>query len=104
MDDDALLLFLQFLSWESRRRSTTCVEAIVENLRTSQHQRQIPLTVQWLRMEDSTSSARRGRFLRSALGLFDEFDGNGWIAYNISLAIASVLTTSPSLASSTFSD
>ena len=103
MDDDALLLFLQFLSWESRRRSTTCVEAIVENLRTSQHQRQIPLTVQWLRMEDSTSSARRGRFLRSALGLFDEFDGNGWIAYNISLAIASVLTTSPSLASSTFS-
>jgi ubiquitin C-terminal hydrolase len=100
MDDDALLLFLQFLSWESSVRSTTCVEAIMENIRTSQHERQVPLTVQWLRMDDSTSTARQRTFLRSALGLFDELDGNGWIAYNISIAIASVLSTCPSVASS----
>ena len=103
IDDDAMLLFLQFLSWESSARSTTCVEAIIEYMRTSQHERQVPLTVQWLRMEDSTSTARRTAFLRSALGLFDEFDGNGWIAYNISIAIASVLTSCPTLASSAFS-
>ena len=99
MDDDALLLFLQFFAWESSTRSAACVEALIDNMRTSQHRRQVPLAVNWLQMEDSRSTERRTTFLRGALGLFDEFEGNGWIAYNVSLAIASVLVTSPFLVS-----
>ena len=94
MDDDALLLFLHFWSWESRERSAACIEALtgIDNL-SGKHKRLVPLLVEYLRLEDGYVAARTSDFVRAALGIFAQLRGNGWGMYTLSIALAFVLNT-----------